>query len=137
MFIRWHSRKRNRPYIGPSAGPVRVAGRIVRDKHGIPLLTRRRADGTVAQDVRWGAVLVESPWIDRRTRQRHIAFLGSITESQIDVARQRRYFWDAIGKKLDKLGKLITPKDRKKIEAAVALKVPRRRARRKKSHAGR
>jgi hypothetical protein len=136
MFIRWHSRKRNRPYIGPSAGPVRVAGRIVRDKHGIPLLTRRRADGTVAQDVRWGAVLVESPWIDRRTRQRHIAFLGSITESQIDVARQRRYFWDAIGKKLDKFGKRITPKDRKKIEAAIALKVPRR-ARRKKSHAGR
>ena len=136
MFIRWHSRKRNRPYIGPSAGPVRVAGRIVRDKHGIPLLTRRRADGTVAQDVRWTAVLVESPWIDGRTRQRHIAFLGSITESQIDVARQRRYFWDAIGKKLDKLGKRITPKDRKKIEAAIALKVPRR-ARRKKSHAGR
>jgi hypothetical protein len=83
-----------------------------------------------------GAVLVESPWIDRRTRQRHIAFLGSITESQIDVAGQRRYFWDAIGKKLDKFGKRITPKDRKKIEAAIALKVPHR-ARRKKSHAGR
>ena len=50
---------------------------------------------------------------------------------QIDVARQRGYFWDAIGKKLDKLGKRITPKDRKKIEATIALKVPRR-ARRKK-----
>ena len=136
MFVRWHSRKRNRPYVGPSAGQVRVAGRIARDKHGRPLLTRRRADGTVAQDVRWGAVLVESPWIDGRTRQRHIAVLGSITESQIDVARQRRYFWDAIGKKLDKLGKRITPKDRKKIEATIASKVPRR-ARHKKSHAGR
>ena len=56
--------------------------------------------------------------------------------AQIDVARQRWYFWDAIGKKLDKLGKRITPKDRKKIEAAIALKVPRR-ARRKKSHAAR
>ena len=132
MFIRWHSRKRNRPYIAPSAGQVRAAGRIVRDKHGIPLLTRRRADGTVAQDARWAAMLVESPWIDGRTRQRHIAVLGSITESQIDVARQRGYFWDAIGK----LGKRVTPKDRKKIEATIALKVPRR-ACRKKSHAGR
>ena len=136
MFIRWHNRKRNRPYIGPSAGKVRAAGRIVRDKRDRPLLTRRRADGTVAQDVRWTAVLVESPWIDGRTRQRHIAMLGSITESQIDVARQRGYFWDAIGKKLDKLGKRVTPKDRKKIEATIALKVPRR-ACRKKSHAGR
>jgi len=74
-------------------------------------------------------------WAD--AEQRHIAVLGSITESQIDVARQRRYFWDAIGKKLDKLGKRITPKDRKKIEATICLlKVPRR-ARRKKSHADR
>jgi hypothetical protein len=136
MFVRWHSRKRNRPYIGPSAGKVRIAGRIARDKHGRPLLTRRRADGTVGQDVRWEAVLVESPWIDGRTRQRHIAVLGSITESQIDVASQRRYFWEAIGKRLDKLGKRITPIDRKKIEATIALKVPRR-VRRKKSRAGR
>jgi hypothetical protein len=69
------------------------------------------------------AILVESVRVDGRPRQRHIACLGSITESPIEVDHQRRYFWDAIYDQLDRLRIAIA--DRRKIEMAIELKVPR------------
>jgi hypothetical protein len=51
MFVRWHSRKRNRPYIGPPAGQVRVAGRIARDNHGRPLAHQKRENEAIQLEV--------------------------------------------------------------------------------------
>jgi hypothetical protein len=82
-----------------------------------------RADGSIGQDVRWTAILVEGKRIDGRPRQKHIARLASITESRIEVVHQRRYFWDDVHDRLDQLGNRISIDDRRRIEAAVALKV--------------
>jgi hypothetical protein len=126
MYVRWQSRKRQQPDVGPSAGEVRdKAGRYVRNERGSILHTRRRADGSIGQDVRWTAILVEGKRIDGRPCQKHIARLASITESRIEVVHQRRYFWDEVHERLDQLGNRISLYDRRRIEAAIALKVPR------------
>jgi hypothetical protein len=75
--------------------------------------------------VRWTAVLVESVRVKGQRRQRHIASLASITESHLEVDQQRRYFWNAVNERLDRLGNLISIDDRRRIEDAIALKVPR------------
>jgi hypothetical protein len=100
-------------------------GRYVRNERGSILHTRRRADGSIGQDVRWTAILVEGKRIDGRPCQKHIARLASITESRIEVVHQRRYFWDEVHERLDQLGNRISLYDRRRIEAAIALKVPR------------
>jgi hypothetical protein len=71
------------------------------------------------------AVLVESVRVDGKPRQRHIACLGSITDSRIEVVHQRRYFWDELCARLDRLGNQMSLDDRRRCEAAIALKVPR------------
>ena len=38
---------------------------------------------------------------------------------------RHRYFWDDVHERLDRLGNRISIDDRRKIEAAVAIKVPR------------
>ena len=95
------------------------------NKRGSLLHTRRRADGSIGQDVRWTAIVVENKRIDGRPRQQHVASLASITESRMEVVHQRRYFWDEVHDRLDQLGNRISIDDRRRIEAAVALKVPR------------
>jgi hypothetical protein len=97
----------------------------VRNERGSILHTRRRADGSVGQDARWTAVIVESVRIDGKPRQQHVAWLASITESRIEVDHQRRYYWDAVYERRDQLGNRISIDDRRRIEAAVARKVPR------------
>ena len=101
------------------------AGRRVWNKRGSLLHTRRRADGSIGQDDRWTAVVVENMRIDGKPRQQHVASLASITESRMEVIHQRRYFWDDVHDRLDQLGNRISIDDRRRIEAAVALKVPR------------
>ena len=67
------------------AGKVRdKAGRLVRNKRGSLLHTRRRADGSIGQDVRWTAIIVENMRIDGKPRQQHVASLASITESRME-----------------------------------------------------
>jgi hypothetical protein len=97
MFVRWQSRKRtvHSSYLG---GP---------------------------DDVHWRARLVVSERVDGRPRQRHIAYLGGITESAIDNTHQRRGFWDTVHERLDRLANRVSTKDRQRIEITVALKVPR------------
>ena len=58
-------------------------------------------------------------------RQRHVAYLGSVTESTIKILGRRCYFWDDISERLDRLDNQITTADREQIEAAIAKKVPR------------
>ena len=97
MFIRWQSRERQKPEFGPD---------------GIP-------------DVGWTVVLAESCRVDGKPRQRHIAYLASITESAIKIDPQRCYFWDRVTRALNRLGNQVSDDDRAKIEEAIALKVPR------------
>src|SRR5262245_16706435 len=96
MFVRWQKRKRQRP--------------------------KYRAHRGV--DYHWRAILAESYTVDGEPRQRHIAYLGGITDSELDTICIRGRFWHTLKFKLDRLAKHIPPAERQRIEAAVAAKVP-------------
>jgi hypothetical protein len=53
--------------------------------------------------------------------------LGGITQSAIDldIGHQRAWFWNDVIKRLDGLANRVSVEDRRRIEAAVAKKVPR------------
>ena len=68
--------------------------------------------------------MVESVRIDGKPCQRHVAWIASITESANEIVSQRRYFWDDVHERLDRLGNRISVEDRRHIEAAIARKVP-------------
>jgi hypothetical protein len=73
-------------------------------------------------DITWNAILVESVRVNGKVRQNHIAYLGSFSTRQAASQAQRVYTWEAMLERLDRLSR-ITPKDRKKIEAAIASKL--------------
>ena len=100
MYVRWQSRERRR--------------------QAFPNPKRRKGP-----DIHWAAILLESKRIKGKPKQRHIAYIGGITASAIDTIHQRCWFWDAVQKRLNRLGKQVSPEDRKKIEAIIAEKVPR------------
>ena len=77
------------------------------------------------QDIHWRAIIVEPVHVDGKPRQRHIAYLVGFTESAIKIPTQRCFIWDAVSARLDQLGNQIVAADRKRIEAAIAEKVPR------------
>ncbi len=54
---------------------------------------------------------------------RHIAYLGSIAESAIEIPAQRRFFWARVLEQLDKLGSGVSSHDRQRMIASVARKV--------------
>jgi hypothetical protein len=97
MYIRWQSRRRSRSQFGWSP------------------------DG----DVHWKLVLVESARIDGKPRQRHIAYLGSVTESALKLPVQVCHFWDRLDERLGQLGNQLKVSDRTRIETAISAKVPR------------
>jgi hypothetical protein len=94
MFVRWQSRRRQRSVFGNRTG-----------------------------DVNWKAILVESARINSGLNYRHIAYLGSITESAIEIPAQRRFFWARVLEQLDKLDSRISSQERQRIIAAVGRKV--------------
>jgi hypothetical protein len=96
MFIRWQHRKRRTTFHLSREG-----------------------------DVHWAAILAESARVDGKPTQRHIAYLGGFTESQAKIPAQQCHIWDAISERLDSFGKRLNPAERKRIEAAIAEKVPR------------
>src|SRR5262245_62089640 len=126
MYLRWQGRKRQTPCFGSWAGEAQ-------DEHGEPLRNRRwnlirlreASDGTLKQDIHWTAILCENVRINGRPTRRHIACLGSITESGIDIPTQVVWFWGRITEVLGRLGNRISAEDRKRIEAAIAVKVPK------------
>ena len=128
MFIRWQKRTRKSPAFGMHYG--RRGGISFREVEGrlqIP-------------DVHWRAILVESCRVDGKPRQRHIAYLGGITESAIElhVPNQRGFFWNEVMDRLDKLDNHIDKDERTKIEATIAKRVPRLSEKEKKqANAGR
>jgi hypothetical protein len=74
-------------------------------------------------DTTWNAILVESVRIDGKPRQKHVAYLGSFSDRQAKLPAQRVYTWEHMLERLDRLSNRITPRDRKKIEAAIASKL--------------
>lgn len=126
MYVRWQSRKRQSPDFGSWEAALQdKRGNTVYNERGTAVVTRKRADGSIAQDVRWSAIVVENVRVDGKPRQQHVAWLASITESASEIIPQRRYFWDAVHAGLDQLGNRLPVDDRRRIEAAIARKVPR------------
>ena len=74
-------------------------------------------------DTHWAAILAESSRVDGKPTQRHIAYLGGITESAIELPAQRAFFWREVAQQLDQLA--VSKDDRARIEAAVEAKVSR------------
>jgi hypothetical protein len=98
MYVRWQSRKRRHSAYGP-----------------------RRNES----DVHWAAIAVENVRVDGKPTQRHITYLGGITESAIRIVHQRYYFWRKVEDELKSLGSRIGKQDRHRIKQAIARKVPR------------
>jgi hypothetical protein len=95
MYIRWQSRKLKRTRWGRSTG----------------------------SDTSWSVIVVESRRIDGKPTKQHVAYLGSYVESGGSLVTRRIEFWDAVAERLQQLNNRISADDRKKIEAAIALKV--------------
>jgi hypothetical protein len=83
-------------------------------------------------DIHWRAILVESVRINGRPTQRHIAYLGGITESAIARSEgpwlgELRQFWEGAMKKLNELsssrGCTLAQADQDRIVASLAEKV--------------
>jgi|SRR6516165_7968901 len=74
-------------------------------------------------------LLVEAVRIAGQPTQRHLAYLGGITDSGIASAAQRRAFWDHVASSFLKLGSKLSTTERQRLEAAIAVKVPRPRQR--------
>jgi hypothetical protein len=110
MYVRWQSRKRRRPAFGQY---YKLRGECY------------AREGSNEQDIHWRAVLVENERVNGKPTQRHIAYIGGITDSAIAIVHQRCWFWDGVKERLDRVGKRMSPENRKAVEAAVAKKVPR------------
>jgi hypothetical protein len=71
----------------------------------------------------WGAVLVSSARVKGKPKQTHIGNLGWILKTDVPVGAGRTRFWAHVLAQLEALG--VPAAERFKIEAAVALRVPR------------
>ena len=74
------------------------------------------------KDEHWGAVLVSSARVKGKPKQRHIGNLGWIQKTEVPVGAGRARFWGDVLTALEKLE--VPAAERRKLEAAVALKVP-------------
>ena len=94
--------------------------------HGSPVFIRWQYKETTPKwtnkpETRMVAVVAESTRIDGQPRHRHIAYLGHYWPHH--GPRGRQWFWENADAKLDKLN--LTPSDRRRLEEALALKLPR------------
>jgi hypothetical protein len=82
------------------------------------------------------AALVRSERRDGKTRQRFVAYLGSVREEfAADSVTARARFWDQVGQRLDLLG--LDARSRRKVEDGIRQRVPPRPpGRRRRTHAG-
>jgi hypothetical protein len=81
--------------------------------------------GRRAPDTHWAAILAESVRIDGEPTQQHVAYLGGITDSAIEIATQRAYFWASVAQQLDRLANRISKDERVRIEDTIEKRVPR------------
>src|SRR5262245_8907901 len=108
MFIRWISRLNAPIYFGDG-------------------------DDEWRQDTSYSLILAESYRDKGKPRQRHIAYLGGITDYGIKHLSHRCDFWDQVTAAFDRLANRVPPEDRKRFEAAIATKVPRPSAQQRKA----
>jgi hypothetical protein len=69
------------------------------------------------------AILVESVRVHGKSRQKHIAFLGSIVGDASIDGTAGKVFWGAVTQKLERLGNRVSPEERERILASIAAKV--------------
>ena len=81
-------------------------------------------DGAAVYTIDWTAFMIEDVLPLHGAAQQHRTQLAHISEDQIDLPGPRRRSWDAVLERLDALDNLSLD-DRRRIEATVALKVPR------------
>jgi len=75
------------------------------------------------EHARLKAILVESVRVNGKPRQRHIAFLGSVSIAySIDGPGMRRFWYD-VTLRLNRLGARVGPEDYQQITASIAKKV--------------
>jgi hypothetical protein len=76
--------------------------------------------------VRCRAVLVDSMRTLSGPRLKHVGYLGSFKENNLAQDNTRAWFWQSARRRLDQLGICgkITSREREKIEAALAQRVP-------------
>ena len=86
MFVRWQKRKR-----------------------------KSRAFGGRGTDTHWAAILAESSRVAGKPTQQHVAYLGGITDSAIEIAAQRAFFWQEVMQQLDQLANRVLKDDRARI----------------------
>jgi hypothetical protein len=75
------------------------------------------------EPARLKAVLVESVRVHGKPRQRHVAFLGSMTFEPIGFDSSRSRLWRNVTTQLERLGNRISPEDRDRILASIAERV--------------
>jgi hypothetical protein len=73
----------------------------------------------------WAAILAHNARIKGKPTQRHIAYLGGISKADAASIDGRIQFWFKAIEVLDGLGHRISTEERRKIEAALATRVPR------------
>jgi hypothetical protein len=67
------------------------------------------------------AIVVESQRMGGQPRQRLVQYVGSIRIDDVDLPSARRKFWDRAAVRLAQ----FTPEARKRLEDAIAAKIPR------------
>ena len=77
------------------------------------------------RDVHWSAALAESYREHGKPKQRHIAYLGGITESAMEILHQRVWFWEEIYNSLGQLSNRVSADEHAKIIEKIAQKVER------------
>ena len=65
------------------------------------------------------AILVESIRVEGKPRQKHIAFLGSMSVDRSDMRR----FWHEVTARFDQLGNRVGPDERARLLASIAERV--------------
>jgi hypothetical protein len=70
-------------------------------------------------------ILADTKRVDGTVRQRHIAYLGGITDRGIENLIHCCSFWDSVTAAFDELGDTVPPADRERFETDIADRVPR------------
>lgn len=89
-----------------------------------PSPTRLQHKGK-GQAQHWAAILCRSTRVNGKPKQTHVAYLGGITKADTKSVERRVEFWDKAMGLLDGLAEKLSSKERRKIEAVLAARVPR------------
>ena len=60
---------------------------------------------------------------DHRPTRQHIAYLGGILQDDVKHVERRAAFWAKATAKLDALSKRVSPEERRKLEAALEVRI--------------